>query len=291
MIMPAYLYFFGIPLFKSMFLPLLPMWLTGYEPPLPEYGPESELQPAMVTWGYTLAKWAGWALLVGTMMMLMIWSKQEGILYVPSQPIQYVDQNPDRYRSPEERGMKYKEMKLRTKEGLNLQGWFMHQHDEPEKYSTIVFFHENAGNIGLRLDWFELMYKRIKVNIVCVAYRGYSRSEGETNQENFLADVDVIVEYCKNEKLINQDKVFLFGRSLGGAVAIHTLRKLEEKGEYYFKGAVIENTFTNISSMADAIFPMFRLIPWIKKAMLRLKWESDLQVPHIETPLFYISGD
>jgi pimeloyl-ACP methyl ester carboxylesterase len=171
--------------------------------------------------------------------------------------------------------MQYKEMKLLTKEGLKLQGWFMHQHVDPESFTTVVFFHENAGNIGLRLDWFELMYKHLKVNIVCVAYRGYSKSEGEPNEDHILDDVDLIIDYCKNEKMINQDKVFLFGRSLGGAVAIHTLRKLEKKGCHYFKGAVIENTFTNISSMADVIFPMFKAIPRIKKAMLRLRWESD----------------
>jgi surfactin synthase thioesterase subunit len=47
--------------------------------------------------------------------------------------------------------------------------------------------------------------------------------------------------------MIDNNSVFLFGRSLGGAVAIHTLRKLEQRGDAYFKGAVIENTFTSIS--------------------------------------------
>lgn len=43
--------------------------------------------------------------------------------------------------------------------------------------------------------------------------------------------------------------------------------------------------------MADSVFPMFKLIPTIKKMMLRLKWESNLQVPFIKTPMFFISGD
>jgi hypothetical protein len=66
-----------------------------------------------------------------------------------------------------------------------------------------VFFHENAGNIGLRMDWFEQMYKRLKVNIVCVAYRGYSRSEGEPGQEGIMKDVDVVIDFCKSEPMIN----------------------------------------------------------------------------------------
>jgi hypothetical protein len=66
----------------------------------------------------------------------------------------------------------------------------MHQHVQPEKRNTIVFFHENAGNIGLRMDWFEQMYKHLKVNIVCVAYRGYSGSEGEPGEDAIMSDVD-----------------------------------------------------------------------------------------------------
>jgi fermentation-respiration switch protein FrsA (DUF1100 family) len=154
-----------------------------------------------------------------------------------------------------------------------------------------VFFHENAGNIGLRMDWFEQMYKRLKVNIVCVAYRGYSKSEGEPGQEGIMKDVDVVINFCKSEPMINQSKVFVFGRSLGGAVAIHTLRQLFDRSENYFKGAVIENTFTSISKMAESVFPVFALIPWIKERMLRLKWESEKQVGPLHTPMFFISGD
>ena len=50
---------------------------------------------------------------------------------------------------------------------------------------------------------------------------------------------------------------------------------MEAENDFFFKGAVIENTFTNICDMADSVFPVFKMIPRIKKAMLRLKWESD----------------
>jgi hypothetical protein len=48
--------------------------------------------------------------------------------------------------------------------------------DDFKNKDTVVFFHENAGNIGLRLDYFELMCKHVGVNLLCIAYRGYSRS-------------------------------------------------------------------------------------------------------------------
>ena len=47
---------------------------------------------------------------------------------------------------------------------------------------TVVFFHENAGNIGVRLDYFEMLFKRVNVNVLCVGYRGYGHSEGTPSE-------------------------------------------------------------------------------------------------------------
>jgi hypothetical protein len=41
---------------------------------------------------------------------------------------------------------------------------------------TVVFFHENAGNLGLRLDYFSMLYHDMGLNVVSFAYRGYSDS-------------------------------------------------------------------------------------------------------------------
>jgi hypothetical protein len=54
----------------------------------------------------------------------------------------------------------------------------MYHEQNTRNKDTVIFFHENAGNIGLRLDYFELIYHKLEVNIVAVAYRGYSKSEG-----------------------------------------------------------------------------------------------------------------
>ena len=100
------------------------------------------------------------------------------MLYIPAMPIQFIEKNPPRYQSPAVRGLQHEEIWLKTKDGLKLQGWFMYQEKDTKKAITLIFLHENAGNIGLRLDWFELMYKNLNCNILAVAYRGYSRSQG-----------------------------------------------------------------------------------------------------------------
>ncbi len=89
-------------------------------------------------------------------------------------------------------------------------------------YPTIVFMHENAGNIGQRMQYFEILYKSLEVNIVTFGYRGYSNSDGTPSEYGIKQDADAIVEYVQKEDMINKDLIFCFGRSLGGAVAIYT---------------------------------------------------------------------
>ena len=43
-----------------------------------------------------------------------------------------------------------------------------------------------------------------------------------------MLDSEAILEYAKSEDRINNERVFLVGRSLGGAVATHTVAKLAE---------------------------------------------------------------
>ena len=72
-------------------------------------------------------------------------------------------------------------------EDLTLRGWFIRaEHGLSKK--TIVFMHENAGNIGLRMDFFEHMVGSLEVNILTVAYRGYSQSQGTPTEIGLKRD-------------------------------------------------------------------------------------------------------
>ena len=42
--------------------------------------------------------------------------------------------------------------------------------------TTLLFMHENAGNIGLRMDYFEMLYRDLDFNVLVFAYRGFSDS-------------------------------------------------------------------------------------------------------------------
>ena len=124
LVLPIYFYFIGVPLFRAILLPmfnkLAPTWISGYEPPLPVYGPELNAEDYWMGWAYWIAKYAFFAIIMCICFMVLIWAKQESILYVPNQPIQFIEDNPPKYKSPEERGMKFKEIGIKTEDNLTL---------------------------------------------------------------------------------------------------------------------------------------------------------------------------
>lgn len=163
---------------------------------------------------------AGVAVAAGVSLYLL----QNYIIYIPTIPgmSQYPRDNPTGYRSPEDRGIPYEETTLQTEDGVKLSSWLMYQ-TERESVPTLVFYHENAGNIGYRLDFFEQLYKKLGVNVLAVSYRGYGNSEGRPSEPGIQKDAQAIMKYAFTEAKIDRSKVILFGRSLGGAVAIYSL--------------------------------------------------------------------
>ena len=115
--------------------------------------------------------------------------------------------------------MLYDDAIITTKDGLQIVGWFIKQKN-PLQHETIIFFHENAGNIGNRLACIEALYFELEVNVLIVGYRGYGHSQGSPSESGLELDAEAIFKYALDNKDINNQKIFLFGKSLGGAVAI-----------------------------------------------------------------------
>jgi pimeloyl-ACP methyl ester carboxylesterase len=95
---------------------------------------------------------------------------------------------------------------------------------------TLIYFHGNAGNIGIRLDVFSEIYFKVKVNILAVDYRGYGCSEGVPSENGFLRDADAVLNYVFERNDLKNAGVFIYGASIGGAVAVYAGEKFQQVG-------------------------------------------------------------
>eukprot|EP00929_Paragymnodinium_shiwhaense_P106819 TRINITY_DN72569_c0_g1_i1.p1 TRINITY_DN72569_c0_g1~~TRINITY_DN72569_c0_g1_i1.p1 ORF type:complete len:358 (+),score=78.30 TRINITY_DN72569_c0_g1_i1:101-1174(+) len=223
--------------------------------------------------------------------------RQETMLYVPCvlPGMQTPEQNPEGMRSPAEHDLPFEDVWLQTDDDVKVHAWFITTDVNPEEAPTILFCHANAGNIGLRVPNFAQLVARLEVNILAFDYRGYGLSEGSPTEEGLIEDVLSAWRWLQDagrDGRVDARKVFIFGRSLGGAVAIALAHELQQRnGEEGMPcGIILENTFTSISGVVDALFPVVAFTA-LKERFLRLKWESIQRIQDVEAPFLFITGE
>jgi len=194
-------------------------------------------------------------------------------------------QNPEGYRSPAEHSMPFENVYINTSDGNRLHCWFIKGKDPESTKSrpTLLFFHANAGNMGFRLPNLKQLHDRVNVNIFILSYRGYGESTGSPTEEGLGIDCEAAFQYLRSRTDIDQGRIVIFGRSLGGACAIKVCSM--HQGEV--RGLILENTFTSISDMVDMLFPILK---YMKRWILRMKWPSIDRIVSIANPILFISG-
>ena len=237
---------------------------------------------------------------VGTLALAGLYVKQDSLLYFPEIGNMPRDpaRNPRGYRSPADYQIPFEDLQIICEDGVSLHAWLMSRDKSTSKSTstpTIVFFHANAGNLGFRLPNAIQMLSRLDVNILMVEYRGYGRSDKvPPNESGLKLDGQAVIRYVQDHPKIDPANVFLFGRSLGGAVTFATAQYAQRNSNgnganniHPLKGIIVENTFTSIPDMVDQLMP---LVAKFKSLILAIQWNSMAIVPTLTCPVLYLAG-
>lgn len=167
------------------------------------------------------------------------------------------------WRTPADIGLPYETIWLRTEDGVRIHGWLIPHIDAP---ATILFFHGNAGTIADRLDNARLLYEA-GWQIFLLDYRGFGRSEGTPSEQGTYRDARAVWEWARTEL---RGYLVLFGRSLGGAVAIW----LAAQEDVTPTALIVENTFTRGRDITQQVLPipgLAHLLPDFYPSIDRIK--------------------
>lgn len=204
--------------------------------------------------------------------------------------------------TPKSYDLDYERHMLETEDKVNIHVQLIKRTKTEESVSapTIIYLHGNAGNIGHRLVNAIELYRAIKCNIVLMEYRGFGLSEGKPTEKGLYKDVCATLAFLNKRNDICKSKVILFGRSLGGAVAIGTVHKIltmANSEELIHPAAlIIENTFTSVPDISRFLFTgnsrscfarLFRIVPdWFYKS----RYNSIGKISKISLPTLFLSG-
>ena len=117
------------------------------------------------------------------------------------------------------------------------------------------------------------------LNVFIFDYRGYGRSEGKPGEKGILLDAQAAYDMLVQTRKVPPDRLFLFGRSLGGTFAAYTARRNP------CAGLILESTFTDAKDMAKKMVPFLPI-----GFAIRSKLDAVNQVPHITVPKLFFHG-
>ncbi|MFH1263641.1 MAG: alpha/beta hydrolase [Pseudomonadota bacterium] len=187
------------------------------------------------------------------------------LLYFPERRY---DSRPEMYRIP------YEEVRLTTEDGVKLHAWWT---GEPSQKTTVLFFHGNAGNISHRLERILTLHS-LKVRFFLLGYRGYGESEGKPKEDGLYRDATAAYRYLMDHG-VPAKNLYLFGESLGGAVAIELATRLP------VAGLILESTFTSVREMAWLHYPFFPSL------IVPDQFPSLARIPKIRSKFLIVHGN
>ncbi|MGD8811966.1 MAG: alpha/beta hydrolase [Thioalkalispiraceae bacterium] len=176
--------------------------------------------------------------IVAGLLVLNAWfyMLQPGMLFYPFERID---------ATPADWGLEYENVAMLTADNVQLHGWYL-----PVKQSrqVVLFFHGNGGNISHRGDSLKILHD-LGLNVFIIDYRGYGLSEGRLSENGLYQDAMAAWLYLQNQRGHQQRDIIIFGRSLGGAVAIWLASQVEARA------LIVESVFSSVRDMASQMMP------------------------------------
>ena len=175
--------------------------------------------------------------------------------------------------TPKDWGLSYDDVALRLDDKTKISSWYL-PHPQAEK--TILFFHGNGGNISHRGDSIYIFHK-LKFNVFIIDYAGYGKSEGSASENSLYLSANAAWHYLISEKNIKAKDIIIFGRSLGGAVAVDLASGVKAGG------LILESTFSSVRDVVDIAFAK-----WSSLIYLRYRFDSLSKIKHVTSPVLVI---
>ncbi len=158
---------------------------------------------------------------------------------------------------------------VKTADGLTLDGAYWPPDDGVDQ--VVIVFHGNSYNHMVSAYRAEPL--RVGGRGVLIAsYRGYGDNPGKPSEAGLYSDAEAWI--AQAAELAPDSRLYLFGFSLGGAVAI------EMAARHEFSGVATLGAFTRLKDM----------VPGIARALVTERYDNLARIGAVEEPLLLMHG-
>lgn len=183
--------------------------------------------------------------------------------------------------TPDRLGLKFEELRIPVGSGADkgeLQAWWVPaaNSDAP----TFLCLHGNDRNIADHLEH-TLHLHMLGYNVLLTDYRGYGNSSGgKPSEAKVYEDAEAAWQYLIKQRGVNPRHAFIYGHSLGGAIAIDLAVHHPEAA-----GLITESTFTSIEAMGELKYGYLPV-----GLLLNQRFDSLQKIARLKIPVLLIHG-
>ncbi|HVO91166.1 MAG TPA: alpha/beta fold hydrolase [Casimicrobiaceae bacterium] len=155
---------------------------------------------------------------------------------------------------------------------------------------TLLYLHGSRWNLTGQLYRLQQLHD-FGFSILAIDYRGFGKSRGGEPSEKTVYE-DAAVGWEELVKLQpDPAKRYIYGHSLGGAIAIDLAARLSEIAEQAHEpipahGLIVESTFTTLADIARAL--SYDWIPF--QLIMSQKFDSLAKIANVRMPLLVVHG-
>lgn len=165
---------------------------------------------------------------------------------------------------------------VRTADGLPLTGWY--RAPAERLAPTIVFFHGNAGHLGLR-GFKARLFLDAGYGVLLAGYRGFAGNPGRPTEQGLYADARAFLDHLLAAGT-PPGRLVIYGESLGTGVAV------QMAVERRFGALVLEAPYTSIPDVGAIRFP------WVPvRLLMHDRFDNLSKVARIGTSLLVVHGE
>ncbi|MEG4271634.1 MULTISPECIES: alpha/beta fold hydrolase [unclassified Microcoleus] len=148
---------------------------------------------------------------------------------------------------------------------------------------VVLYLHGNASNVGANVEH-AYRFHGLGLSVFVMDYRGYGKSQGDFPSESQVyEDAQLAWDYLVKQRGINPNQIYIYGHSLGGAVAIDLAVRHPEAA-----GVIVEGSFTSTRAMVDFQKGLFWMFPI--DVLLTQRFDSLSKVDRLQMPVLFIHG-
>jgi len=150
---------------------------------------------------------------------------------------------------------------------------------------VVYYLHGVRWNLTGHLRRMEQL-RAFGFSVFAIDYRGFGKSDGDLPSEDMTYE-DAAAGFAWLERQVpDAQKRFVYGHSLGGAVAIDLASKLAKRPDPAIRGLIVESSFTSLPDIAAEL--SWSWLP--TRLIMSQRYDSIEKVRTVNVPVLFVHG-